>query len=64
VRIVSVADVYDALRSDRPYRAGLSHDECLAILRQDAAGGALDPELVEAFCSLGAEPVPLVAVVK
>ena len=64
VRIVSVADVYDALRSDRPYRAGLPHDDCLTILRQDAAGGSLDPELVEAFCSLGAEPVPLVAVSK
>jgi len=61
VRVVSVADVYDALRSDRPYRAGLPHAECLAILRQDAAGGSLDPELVETFCALGAEPVPLVA---
>src|SRR4051794_17980188 len=48
VRVVSVADVYDALRSDRPYRAGLRHEECLAILREEAAGG-LDPELVEAF---------------
>jgi putative two-component system response regulator len=60
VRVISVADVYDALRSDRPYRAGMPHGECLAILRQDAAGGSLDPELVEAFCTLGAEPVPLI----
>ena len=52
VRILSVADVYDALRSDRPYRGGLPHGKCLEILRQDAAGGGLDPDLVEAFCRL------------
>jgi putative two-component system response regulator len=53
VRIVSVADVYDAVRSDRPYRLGLEHDECLRILQKDAAGGGLDPELVERFCEIG-----------
>jgi putative two-component system response regulator len=61
VRVTSVADVYDALRSDRPYRSGLAHAECLAVLREDAAGGGLDPELVELFCGLGVEPEPLVA---
>ena len=61
VRVISVADVYDALRSDRPYRAGLPHDECLEMLRQDAGGGSLDRDLVEAFANLGTEPVPLVA---
>jgi putative two-component system response regulator len=58
VRVTSVADVYDALRSDRPYRHGLPHAECLTVLRQDAAGGGLDGELVEKFCALGAEPGP------
>ncbi len=52
VRLLSVADVYDAVRSDRPYRAGMPHHACLAVLRQDAAGGGLDPELVEHFCRL------------
>ena len=61
VRVTSVADVYDALRNDRPYRAGMPHDECLAILRKEAAGGGLHPELVESFCGLGAEPVPVLA---
>jgi putative two-component system response regulator len=56
VRVTSVADVYDALRSDRPYRAGMPHEKCLAILRKEAAGGGLEPELVEAFCALGPEP--------
>lgn len=31
-RIVGVADVYDALREDRPYRKGVSHDRAMAIL--------------------------------
>ncbi|RKQ73327.1 HD-GYP domain-containing protein [Oceanibaculum indicum] len=31
-RIVGVADVYDALREDRPYRAGMSHDQAMAVL--------------------------------
>lgn len=59
VRVVSVADVYDALRSDRPYRAGLPHEECLTILQADVAGGSLDGELVEAFCQLQVEPEPV-----
>jgi putative two-component system response regulator len=54
VRVLSVADVYDALRSDRPYRAGLAHDLCLELLRKDAAGGGLDAELVERICTIPA----------
>ncbi len=50
VRILSVADVYDALQSERPYRAALAHGRCLDILRADAAGGGLDADLVELFC--------------
>jgi putative two-component system response regulator len=50
VRILSVADIYDALASARPYRTAYSHEECLAMLRSNAAGGGLDAELVEYFC--------------
>jgi putative two-component system response regulator len=50
VRVLSVADIYDALKSERPYRAALSHARCLEILRADAAGGGLDPDLVARFC--------------
>ena len=39
VRILSVADVYDALSSDRPYRAALPHAESLGILRENARRG-------------------------
>jgi putative two-component system response regulator len=49
VRILSIADVYDALASERPYRAALSHARCQEVLDEEAAGGSLDPELVRAF---------------
>jgi putative two-component system response regulator len=51
VRVLAVADVYDALATERPYRPALDPDECVRILRADAAGGGLDTELVEAFCA-------------
>ena len=35
-RILVVADMYDALISDRPYRPGMTHDGAMAILRSDA----------------------------
>ena len=52
VRILTVADVYDALSSDRPYRAALPHAECLEILRQNAREGGSIRALVEQFCTL------------
>jgi HD-GYP domain-containing protein (c-di-GMP phosphodiesterase class II) len=52
VRILSVADVYDAISSDRPYRAALPLESCLPILCKDASDGGLDPELVKVFCSI------------
>jgi len=56
VRVLSVADVYDALATERPYRPALAIDECCRILHADAAGGGLDPELVKAFCA--EPPIP------
>lgn len=47
-RIVAVADVFDALTSHRPYRAGLTVDQALAILRA-GAGDELDPACVAAL---------------
>ncbi|HET7876503.1 MAG TPA: HD-GYP domain-containing protein [Methylomirabilota bacterium] len=43
-RVVAVADVYDALTSDRPYRARLSHAQAVERLRA-AAGHTLDERL-------------------
>jgi HD-GYP domain-containing protein (c-di-GMP phosphodiesterase class II) len=47
-RIVAVADVFDALTSDRPYRNGMPVDEAFAILRR-GAGTELDFNCVEAL---------------
>jgi putative two-component system response regulator len=57
VRVLSVADVYDALASERPYRPALPIAECEEIMRADAARGGLDPELVDTFFDV--RPVPL-----
>jgi putative two-component system response regulator len=47
-RIVAVADVFDALTSDRPYRTARTEDEALAIM--DAGSGThFDPKVYEAF---------------
>lgn len=47
-RILCVADIYEALTSDRPYRAALSRDHALAILRRNA-GTRLCPDAVAAL---------------
>jgi putative two-component system response regulator len=52
VRILSVADVFDSLASERPYRPAMSPDKCLQIMRENAAGGGLDPDLVEHFAAI------------
>ena len=51
-RIVKVADAYDAMTSDRPYRRGKSHAEALAVLRS-VSGSEMDPQVVETFALLG-----------
>jgi putative two-component system response regulator len=53
VRIISVADVYDALTTDRPYRKAMSHAKALDILRREVGEGAWDPEVVEVLPRLG-----------
>lgn len=47
-RILCVADVYDALATDRPYRPAYSHEETMRIMQEDA-GRILDPALFAAF---------------
>jgi putative two-component system response regulator len=47
-RIVSVADVYDALTSPRVYKRALSHDEAKEAI-VDGAGSQFDPMIVSAF---------------
>ena len=51
-RILRVADVYDALIHERPYREARSSEEALAILRQEAACGWIDASLVWKFARI------------
>ena len=48
MRILAVADVFDALSADRPYRSAMTSPEVFAILDRDS-GVALDAECVTAF---------------
>ncbi len=50
-RIIHVADAYDAMTSDRPYRRGMTHETALEILTQ-YAGTQFDPDVVGHFTRL------------
>jgi putative two-component system response regulator len=50
-RIVAVADVFDALANERPYKSALPIDECVAEIER-VAGSHLDPRLAAAFLLL------------
>lgn len=53
-RVVAVADVWDAITSDRPYRKAMTNDQAAQILVNEA-GKQFDPEIVDAFFSLGVQ---------
>lgn len=60
-RIISVADTWDAMTSDRPYRKALPREVAIEELRKNA-GTQLDPKVVEAFLRAiekGEESVPV-----
>lgn len=46
--------VYDAIRSERPYKKPMSHEEAFAILR-DGRGRHFDPQVVDIFLSFDAQ---------
>jgi len=50
-RIIAVADAYDAMGSDRPYRKKLNKDKILKELN-DQSGKQFDPEVVKALISI------------
>lgn len=56
-RIVAIADAYDAMTHDRPYKRAISHDAAIRELRRHA-GTQFDPELVNLFCELYAREAP------
>jgi hypothetical protein len=59
-RIIAVADVYDAMTSDRPYRAALSHEVALAELLR-GSGSQFDARVVEAFLTPAEDESPAAA---
>jgi putative two-component system response regulator len=51
-RILQVVDVYDALRTARPYKPALAHEEAARTMTREAEAGLWDPELVSRFIDL------------
>ena len=50
-RIISIADAYDAMVSERPYRKSLTHREAIAEIKKNS-GTQFDPNLVRIFLEL------------
>jgi len=50
-RIISVADAYDSMTSDRPYRKGLQHEEAVEEIKK-LSGTQFDPKIVDVFCQI------------
>ncbi len=53
-RLIALADVYDALISERVYKAGVPHQEAVATLLAQR-GGHFDPDVVDAFMAVEAQ---------
>jgi putative two-component system response regulator len=51
-RVLQVVDVYDALRTARPYKPAIGHDQSAQTMREQARQGWLDGELVNEFFSM------------
>src|SRR5580700_4472081 len=50
-RIMQVADIYDALTTERPYKPALSQVDAFAVMEEEVRRGWRDPELVPLFAS-------------
>lgn len=50
-RIIAVADTFDAMTSDRPYRKGMSETVALRIM-EESSGSQFDPRIIEIFKAL------------
>lgn len=50
-QVFQMVDIYDALRSERPYKKAFSSDEALKMITEEADKGWRNPKLVEQFSS-------------
>ena len=53
-RIFAIADVFDALTSERPYKKPFDFDQAIQVI-SDGSGSHFDPLLVESFAAIAAE---------
>jgi putative two-component system response regulator len=51
-RVITIADIYDALTTPRPYRPALSRDDALREMTDEVARGWWDQRLFQEFCAL------------
>jgi putative nucleotidyltransferase with HDIG domain len=64
-RILAVADAFDAMTSDRPYRAAMPHEKAFMEIRR-CCGTAFDPNVANAFLKMHSftSPAPQYAMAK
>jgi HD-GYP domain-containing protein (c-di-GMP phosphodiesterase class II) len=48
-QIIGIADMYDSLTCDRPFRSGMDHEKAKGILQENADGGQFNRKLVDVF---------------
>jgi putative two-component system response regulator len=58
-RIMSVADFYDALTSDRPYRKAMSREKALSIINEEKDAGKLDRDVVACLVDIVGDKDPI-----
>ncbi len=51
-RVLQVVDVYDALRTERPYKAAMGHEQSAQVMHEKARQGLLDGDLVSEFLGM------------
>jgi putative two-component system response regulator len=58
MRCLSVADVYDALTSDRSYRKALTREDALQLMRQEVSVGMWDERIVDLMAGVSEDLGP------